>query len=93
MTAGYSATPLAQKLGYKPGMRVWFDGMPETVLAEIDPAAIGIDPQASPSAGLDAAHIFVTERAELQRKVAALRQLSRRRGCCGSRGPSRRRRC
>lgn len=75
MTAGYSATPLAQKLGYKPGMRAWFDGMPETVLAEIDPEAIGVDPQASPSAGLDAAHIFVTERAELQRKVVALRQL------------------
>ena len=36
MTAGYSGTPLAQKLSLKPNMRVWFDEMPPHVLAEID---------------------------------------------------------
>ena len=35
MTAGYSATPLAQKLSLKPGLRAWFDGMPAAVEAEI----------------------------------------------------------
>ena len=30
MTIGYSGKPLVQKLGYKDGMRVWFDSMPGT---------------------------------------------------------------
>ena len=74
MAAGYSGTPLAKKLGLKPGMRVWFDAMPDSVRQEI-----GLDgelieePEAVP--GLDAAHIFVTERAELKRQLAALRDL------------------
>lgn len=75
MTAGYSGTPLAKKLGLKPGMRAWFDGMPDSVRAEIDPAAIGLSEQDAPSAGLDAAHIFVAERAALERHLVALRRL------------------
>ena len=35
MTAGYSGTPLAQKLGLKQGMRSWFLGVPETVRQDI----------------------------------------------------------
>ncbi len=34
--AGYSGTPLGKKLSLKPGLRVWFDAMPDSVLAEID---------------------------------------------------------
>ena len=34
--AGYSGTPLGKKLSLKPGLRVWFDAMPGSVLAEID---------------------------------------------------------
>ena len=33
MASGYSGTPLAKKLILKDGMRVWFDGMPESVRA------------------------------------------------------------
>jgi len=72
MPTGYSGTPLAKKLGYVPGMRVWFHDMPESVRAEID---VPIDAQPGASAGLQAAHIFVTERAELERFVNALRHL------------------
>ena len=75
MATGYSGTPLAKKLGYAPGMRVWFRGMPDSVRAEIDPEAIGIDEQLAASAGLQAAHIFVTARADLERETAALRHL------------------
>ena len=75
MTAGYSGTPLAKKLGLKPGMRAWFAGMPESVRAEIDPAAIGLSEQNEPSTGLDTAHVFVTGRAELDRRLAELRDL------------------
>jgi hypothetical protein len=73
MTAGYSGTPLAQKLSLKPGMRVWFDAMPEHVVAEI--AMPEITRLAAPEPGLDAAHIFVTRYADMDAKLAVLRPL------------------
>jgi hypothetical protein len=75
MPAGYSTTPLAQKLGLKPGMRAFVADMPDSVRAEIDPDAIGLETLAAPCTGIDVAHIFVTRRADLEREVAALRQL------------------
>ncbi len=73
MTSGYSGTPLGKKLSLKPGMRVWFDAMPGSVLAEIDmPDLINL---AAPEPGLDAAHIFVTERADMEAKLSMLRPL------------------
>ena len=73
--AGYSGTPLAKKLSLKPGMRVWFHAMPASVRDEIDRAALGLILLDAPAAGLAAAHIFVTERAELDRLLAELRPL------------------
>ena len=71
--AGYSGTPLGKKLSLKPGMRVWFDAMPEGVLAEIDmPDLVHLG---APEPGLDAAHIFVTERADMEAKLSMLRPL------------------
>ena len=75
MPTGYSGTPLAKKLGLAPGIRAWFCDMPDSVRAEIDSEAIGVDEQASASAGLQYAHIFVTARADLARETAALRKL------------------
>ncbi len=72
MSAVYSGTPLAKKLGLKPGMRAWFDGMPESVRAEID---VEVAEQATPSVGLEAAHLFVTERAELAQLLVDLHPL------------------
>lgn len=74
MTAGYSGTPLARKLSLKPGMRVWRDGMPASVAAEI-----GMDRDltllTAPDAPIDAAHIFVTERARLAAELPRLMPL------------------
>jgi hypothetical protein len=75
MPTGYSGTPLAQKLGLTPGMRAWFHNMPASVRDEIDPVALNLEEQASASDGLQCAHIFVTERAHLERQIAALRAL------------------
>jgi hypothetical protein len=74
--AGYSGTPLGHKLGFKPGMRVFVDAMPDDVRHAIE-ADLGGKPdwQFLPQPGLDAAHIFVTERAMLEEKLAALRNL------------------
>lgn len=72
--AGYSGTPLRAKLGVKPGQRTWRLAMPEEVAAEVDgdapPVLLG-----APEAGLDAAHLFVTERAVLAEELARLRPL------------------
>jgi hypothetical protein len=75
MATGYSGTPLAKKLGLNPGQRAWFHDMPDSVHAEIDPEAIGLILLAKPEAGMDAAHIFVTARADLERHIAAVREL------------------
>ena len=71
--AGYSATPLAQKLSLKPGLRAWFENMPESVEAELKEA--GVDRLAAPEPGIDAAHLFVTDRGEMEARIAALRPL------------------
>ncbi|MBL0913964.1 MAG: hypothetical protein IBJ13_00130 [Sphingopyxis sp.] len=73
MTAGYSGTPLAKKLSLKDGMSVWLHAMPESVREEIGDLAL--DERSAPEAGLQAAHIFTTERAELERLLAELRTL------------------
>lgn len=74
MTTGYSGTPLARKLGLKAGMLVWFHAMPDSVRAEIA-GNVAVEEQSAPSPGLEAAHLFVTERAELERLLAAIHPL------------------
>jgi hypothetical protein len=73
MTSGYSGTPLSKKLSLKPGMRVWFDAMPVSALTEIDMPDLAH--LTAPESGLDAAHIFVTERADMEAKLSMLRPL------------------
>jgi len=75
MTEGYSGTPLAQKLGLKPGIRCWFHNMPDSVRDEIDPDALAVVEQLSASDGLQCAHLFVTERERLERELAAVQPL------------------
>ena len=73
MPAGYSGTPLAKKLSLRDGQRVWFDGMPESVQDEIGEYALDLTFVVGPEDDPDAAHIFVTERAVLESKLATLR--------------------
>jgi hypothetical protein len=73
MASGYSGTPLVKKLTLRDGMRVWFDAMPEDVIDEIDEYALDLRFVADPAEGIDAAHIFVTERAVLETRLASLR--------------------
>lgn len=73
MTAGYSGTPLAKKLSLKPGLRTWWDGMPDSIQRELADSAVILLP--TPQPPIDAAHIFVTERAVMEDRIAALRPL------------------
>jgi hypothetical protein len=75
MPAGYSGTPLARKLSLKDGQRVWWDGMPASVREEIESEGLALQLLAQPEAPIDAAHIFVTARADMEEKLAALRPL------------------
>jgi hypothetical protein len=75
MTAGYSGTPLARKLSLKDGERVWWDGMPDSVQSEIEAEGLVLDGLPAPEAPLDAAHIFVTQYADMTAKLATLRPL------------------
>jgi hypothetical protein len=80
MTAGYSGTPLAQKLGLKPGMRAWFLGMPETVRQVIQRDAPAIEQLDQPDPPVDCAHIFVSSCAALDCELRMLLPLIARDG-------------
>jgi hypothetical protein len=80
MPSGYSATPLAKKLSLKDGMRVWWDGMPDGVADEIAAGGLKLRRLDAPEAPIDAAHVFVTLRAELQARLRALLPLLDRAG-------------
>lgn len=74
MAAGCSGTPLAKKLSLRDGQRVWFDGMPEHVIDEIDEYALELTFVVGPDDAPDAAHIFVTDRAGMAEKLTVLRE-------------------
>jgi hypothetical protein len=75
MTSGYSGTPLARKLSLKDGQRVWWDGMPDSVRAEIEAEGVALDLLTAPEAPIDSAHIFVTDHSDMVARLAALRPL------------------
>jgi hypothetical protein len=73
--AGYSKTPLAQKLGIKPGANVAALNPPagyRKLLAPL-PAAVSFTDKATADAGF--VHLFVTERRVLERELKRLRGL------------------
>jgi hypothetical protein len=75
MTAGYSGTPLAKKLSLKAGQRAWFEDVPASVREEIGPDALGLQVLSAPEAPIDAVHIFVTSRADMEARLGRLRPL------------------
>lgn len=71
--AGYSARSLAQKLSLKDGQRVWWRAMPKEVRAAIESDGLTLKILKTPSAPLDAAHVFVRTVAELKDAIATVR--------------------
>lgn len=63
---------MANKLSLKDGMRVWWDGMPDSVRKEITADGLELNLLAGPESPIEAAHLFVRDRADLQRKLLAL---------------------
>src|SRR3954447_3952621 len=73
-TAGYSGTPLVDKLGFKPGMRAALIAAPPDFGATLGPLPGGVRVATRLAAGQDLVVVFVTRRAELSRRLPALRR-------------------
>jgi hypothetical protein len=71
---GYSGTPLARKLGFKPGMRALYVKAPADFDALLGALPAGVRVLARPAPGLDLALLFVTERATLERRLPGLQR-------------------
>ncbi len=73
--AGYSANPLWQKLGYKPGLAVHVHGAPANYRKELNLA----DPKSvtwltEPAEGVQLIHAFTRSQAELKKLLALYRK-------------------
>jgi hypothetical protein len=71
MSAGYSGTPLAKKLGFKPGMRVSAPGAPPNYRKLLTPLPEGIEFQARVSKATDIVHFFSTAKTDLAKRLEA----------------------
>jgi hypothetical protein len=72
-TAGYSGTPLGQKLGIKPGSTLHVVGAPPGYLKLLSPLPDGVKFGSKMTAATDLVQVFATDKARLQRVVAAVR--------------------
>jgi hypothetical protein len=69
--AGYSGTPLARKLGIRPGAAVALVGAPEGFEALLEPLPEGVTLRRQARAPLDVICFFATERRQVERRFPA----------------------
>jgi hypothetical protein len=72
--AGYSGTPLARKLGIKEGHRVAFPAAPDGFQALLGDLPDGVSVSPRVRGPLDVIVFFTSRRAELERRLPALRR-------------------
>ena len=71
MSAGYSGTTLATKLGYKAGLRICAPGAPPNYRKLLAPLPDGIEFQSRVSKATDIVHFFTASRVELAKNLLA----------------------
>jgi hypothetical protein len=71
---GYSGTPLAKKLGYKPSSSVALIGAPDDYLAMVEPLPDAVAFERAPTSKTDLVHLFATDRALLAKHLQVLRK-------------------
>ena len=76
-TVGYSGTPLAKKLGIKPGGRVLVSGAPKSYLQSLEPLPEGATLAKMVSESIDLIHVFTDSRARLATALAQYRRSMR----------------
>ncbi len=72
--AGYSKRSLVDKLGIKPGASVLILEAPRGFAKTLGPLPAGVTVVKAPTPGLDFIHLFTPERADLERRFAALQK-------------------
>jgi len=73
--AGYSATPLWKKLGYRSGIEAATDGAPDGYVALLQlPAEVKVEWLAAPKSGVPFVHVFCREAVILKKKLTQLRK-------------------
>jgi Protein of unknown function (DUF3052) len=80
MTAGYSGTPLAKKLGIKEGFTVYGVNAPDDFEQSLEPLPAGVAMLDEPKAGIDLIHLFTNSRDELFGKLAECVRLIKQNG-------------
>lgn len=73
VTAGYSGTPLAKKLGIVAGCKVWVRNAPELYQDWLAPLPAGVQFQSRLSPTTDLVHLFCDRKADLAKQLAAAR--------------------
>jgi len=71
--AGYSGTPLAKKLGIKPGTELVLVGAPDGYRKLVEPLPDGVKFGARLAAGTDIVHVFATRKVELAKALKSCR--------------------
>ena len=71
--AGYSGTPLAKKLGIKPGSRVLLAGEPDNYRKLIEPLPDGVTFESRLSDSTHIVHVFSAKKAELAKALKSYR--------------------
>lgn len=72
--AGYSATPLWRKLGYRPGTRAWVAGAPAGYRRLLGlPGEVRVSWIRRPERGLRFVHVFARESPSLRKALGTLR--------------------
>ena len=72
--AGYSGKSVVQKLGIKPGFRIFVDGAPASYEDIIGPLPADVTLAPRLKAPLDMAHVFAKQAAALRKKLPACRE-------------------
>jgi hypothetical protein len=72
--AGYSGKSVVQKLGIKPGFRIFVDGAPASYDDVIGPLPADVTLAPRLKAPLDMAHVFAKQAAVLRKKLPACRE-------------------
>lgn len=80
MTAGYSGTPLAKKLGIKEDFAVLGINAPDNYAELLGPLPQGVDIRTNPRSNLDIIHLFTNSRDELLRTLAECVRLIKQNG-------------
>ena len=73
--AGYSGTPLAKKLGFKEGFKVFAAGAPSNYRKLLDPLPASVRFVSKLDRTTNAVHLFTTKRSELAHALASYRKM------------------